>query len=119
MATLLYALDPQLLSDTQRTRHSQLLASDLTRVTPQRDHVTPFSDCHVTIEGVPGTHYCHSTVLQNIATIFESRDSDGQYTWVIRTRDIHPLLVGQEAMLVPCLDALIKHFYSGEWSLPN
>jgi hypothetical protein len=114
MNTLLYALDPQLLSDTQRTRHSQLLASDLTRVTPQLDHVTPFSDCHVTIEGVAGTYYCHSIVLQNIATFFGSRDSQGQYTWVIRARDIHPLLEGHEAALLPCLDALLRYFYSGK-----
>ena len=114
MHTLLYALDPQLLSDTQRTRHSQLLASDLTRVTPQLDHVTPFSDCHVTVEGFAGTYHCHSIVLQNIATILEPRDSAGQYTWVIRARDIHPLLVGHETQLVwPCVEVLVKHFYSG------
>jgi hypothetical protein len=117
MNTLLYAVDPQLLSDTQRTRHSQLLASDLTRVTPQLDYVTPFSDCRVTIEGVAGTYYCHSIVLQNIATFFGSRDSQGQYTWVIRARDIHPLLEGHEAALLPCLDALLRHFYSGSLTL--
>lgn len=113
MCTLLYALDPQLLSDTQRTRHSQLLASDLTRVTPQCGHVTPFSDCHVTIEGVTGTYYCHSIVLPAIATIFESRDSRGQHAWIMRARDIHPLLESREAMLLPCLDVLIRYFYSG------
>ncbi len=119
MWTLLYALDAQLLSDTQRTRHSQLLASDLTRVTPQIDHVTPFSDCRVAIEGVAANFYCHSIVLQNIATIFESRDSQGQYTWLIRARDIHPLLIGRETQLLPCLDTLVRYFYSGEHRLPN